>query len=82
MKHRMARLERENLMKTKDTVTTADVAKRAGLSKMTVSRVLNDHPYVSDDTRKKVMQSVKELGFIPNTLAKRFFTGKTHRNSS
>jgi LacI family transcriptional regulator len=64
-------------MKKKVTVTTADVAARAGLSKMTVSRVLNDHPYVSDDTRKRVMKAVNDLGFTPNTMAKRFFTGKT-----
>ncbi|NCC53208.1 MAG: LacI family transcriptional regulator, partial [Spartobacteria bacterium] len=64
-------------MKKKVTVTTADVARRAGLSKMTVSRVLNDHPYVTDETRSRVMKAVEELGFTPNTLAKRFFTGKT-----
>lgn len=64
-------------MKNKETVTTADVARRAGLSKMTVSRVLNDHPYVSAETREKVMTAVRELGFTPNTLAKRFFTGRT-----
>jgi len=64
-------------MKKKVTVTTADVARRAGLSKMTVSRVLNDHPYVSAETRTRVMKAVEDLGFTPNTLAKRFFTGKT-----
>ncbi len=59
------------------TVTTKDIADRTGLSKMTVSRVLNNHPYVSEETRRKVMAAVRELGFTPNTLAKRFFTGKT-----
>ncbi len=58
-------------------VTTKDIAERTGLSKMTISRVLNGHPYVSDETRQKVMGAVRELGFRPNTLAKRFFTGKT-----
>ncbi len=58
-------------------VTTADIARHTGLSKMTVSRVLNQHPYVSEQTRIKVMAAVKELGFRPNTLARRFFTGKT-----
>ena len=60
-----------------EAVTTKDIAERTGLSKMTVSRVLNNHPYVSEDTRRKVMAAVRELGFRPNTLAKRFFTGKT-----
>jgi DNA-binding LacI/PurR family transcriptional regulator len=64
-------------MKKRQTVTTADVARRAGLSKMTVSRVLNDHPYVSEKTRKRVLDIVREMGFTPNTLAKRFFTGQT-----
>lgn len=59
------------------TVTTKDIADRTGLSKMTVSRVLNNHQYVSEETRRKVMAAVRELGFTPNTLAKRFFTGKT-----
>ena len=63
--------------KPKPAVTTEDIARRTGLSKMTVSRVLNNHPYVSVETRKKVMDAVKDLGFRPNTLAKRFFTGKT-----
>jgi LacI family transcriptional regulator len=58
-------------------VTTRDIAEKTGLSKMTVSRVLNNHPYVSDETRRKVMTAVRDLGFRPNTLAKRFFTGKT-----
>jgi len=58
-------------------VTTKDIADATGLSKMTVSRVLNNHPYVSAKTKKKVEQAVKKLGFRPNMLAKRFFTGRT-----
>lgn len=64
-------------MRRQRTITTADVARRAGLSKMTVSRVLNEHPYVSEQTRKRVLDAVHELGFTPNALAKRFFTGRT-----
>lgn len=63
--------------KAQAAVTTKDIAERTGLSKMTVSRVLNKHPYVSEETRQKVMEAVHELGFRPNTLAKRFFTGRT-----
>lgn len=59
------------------TVTMADIAKVTGLSKMTISRVLNHHPYVSSETRKKVETAMRKLGFQPNMLAKRFFTGKT-----
>lgn len=63
--------------KTGQAVTTKDIADATGLSKMTVSRVLNNHPYVSADARKRVQQAVRKLGFRPNALAKRFFTGKT-----
>lgn len=62
----------------KRVVTMADIARVTGLSKMTVSRVLNKHPHVSEATRRKVEAAVRTLGFQPNTLAKRFFTGKTH----
>jgi LacI family transcriptional regulator len=63
--------------KAQAAVTTKDIAERTALSKMTVSRVLNNHPYVSEETRRKVMEAVREMGFRPNTLAKRFFTGRT-----
>lgn len=68
---------RKRAAKGEAAVTTKDIAERTGLSKMTVSRVLNNHPYVSPETKKKVMDAVRDLGFRPNTLAKRFFTGKT-----
>jgi len=64
-------------MKKNGGITTKDIALRTGLSKMTVSRVLNNHHYVSKETKKKVLDAVEEMGFRPNTLAKRFFTGKT-----
>lgn len=45
------------------------IAKRLGVSKMTVSRVLNNHPYVSDKVRKKVQDIMKELKYRPNMSA-------------
>ena len=51
-------------------ITIADVAKRAGVSKMTVSRVINDSGYISDETRARVEAAIKELGYIPNALAR------------
>lgn len=50
--------------------TINDVAKRAGVSKMTVSRVINNSGYISDKTRSTVEQAIKELGYIPNALAR------------
>lgn len=48
----------------------ADVARLAGVSTMTVSRVLNSHPSVTDATRERVERAIKELGYRPNTAAR------------
>ena len=48
--------------------TIEDVAKLAGLSRTTVSRVINNHPYVSDE-KKRVQLAMKHLGFVPNSAA-------------
>jgi LacI family transcriptional regulator len=47
-----------------------DVAKRAGVAPITVSRVINNSGYTSQATREIVEAAVKELGYIPNTLAR------------
>lgn len=46
-----------------------DIAKRAGVSVSTVSRVLNNHPYVSESKRKAVQDVIDELDYTPNRLA-------------
>ena len=51
-------------------MTIKDIARLSGVGVATVSRVLNDHPDVSDETRRKVMAVVSEHGFQPNTNAK------------
>ena len=51
-------------------MTIKDIAKLSGCSVTTVSRVLNDHPDVSEETRKKVLAVVEQCGFTPNTNAK------------
>ncbi len=48
--------------------TIRDVAKRAGVATMTVSRVINNSGYVSEETRVKVETAVAELGYVPNML--------------
>ena len=50
-------------------VSLADVAKAAGVSKMTASRVLRDEGGFSEKTRVKVMTEVERLGYFPNRLA-------------
>lgn len=53
-------------MQRKKYATIKDVAKKAGISVSTVSRVLNDKPDVSNATKKKVLQSAEEIGFVRN----------------
>ncbi|ARC46849.1 LacI family DNA-binding transcriptional regulator [Streptococcus sp. SG1] len=57
----------------------SDIAKKAGVAKSTVSRVINHHPYVSDETRKKVMDLIAELDYMPNQLARDLSRGKTQK---
>lgn len=52
-------------------VTLKDIAKHTGLSVTQVSRAINNHSDVSEATKKKVMKTVDELGYVPNLAAKR-----------
>lgn len=54
----------------------SDVARRAGVSVPTVSRVLNDAAYVSEDKRKRVMTAIDELGFRPSAAARALVAGR------
>jgi DNA-binding LacI/PurR family transcriptional regulator len=55
-----------------------DVARRAGVSHQTVSRVLNDHPNVSPKTRADVMAAIRDLGYRRNAAARTLVTGRTN----
>ncbi|OKL36853.1 LacI family DNA-binding transcriptional regulator [Domibacillus mangrovi] len=55
-----------------------DVAQKSGVSKTTVSRVLNNEKYVSDEKREKVLSAIKELGYAPNWVARSLVTKKTN----
>lgn len=52
-----------------------DVARSAGVSHQTVSRVLNGHPSVSPQTRALVLTAIDDLGYRPNTTARALATG-------
>ena len=54
-----------------------NVATRAGVSTMTVSRVLNNSGYVSMDARRRVEAAIAELGYVPNTLARSLRSKRT-----
>jgi DNA-binding LacI/PurR family transcriptional regulator len=56
----------------------ADVARLAGVSHQTVSRVLNDHPNVRPPTRDKVLAAIRELAYRPNAAARTLVTRRTH----
>ena len=51
-------------------MTIKDIARLSGVGVTTVSRVLNDHPDVSEETRRRVLAVVAEQGFQPNTNAR------------
>jgi LacI family transcriptional regulator len=55
-----------------------DIAKHAGVAPITVSRVINNSGYVSQSTRERVEASVKELGYVPNTIARGLRSKRTH----
>lgn len=51
-------------------ITVKDVAKKAGVATSTVSRVVNNHPSISEATKKKVQKVMDELGYVPNIAAR------------
>jgi LacI family transcriptional regulator len=59
-------------------VTIKDVAKFAGVSSMTVSRVLNDRPDVSPQTRKRIQEVIQELGYAPSEIARSLSHGRSN----
>ena len=58
-------------------VTIVDVARHAGVSKSTVSLVMNDSPLIREATKEKVRRSIEELGYVPNFAARNLSTAKT-----
>ena len=55
----------------KNNVTIKDVAKLAGVSISTVSRVINDSKPVTDEVKQRVLDVIKETGYVPNPLAEK-----------
>ncbi|MBE0690940.1 MAG: LacI family DNA-binding transcriptional regulator [Anaerolineae bacterium] len=51
--------------------TIREVADHVGVSPATVSRVLNNYPYISDEVRQNVLKAIAELGYEPNRVAQR-----------
>lgn len=59
-------------------VTITDVAKQAGVSPVTVSRVVNNTDYVSVKTREKVEKAIADLGYIPSAMARGLRINRTY----
>lgn len=55
-----------------------DIARDLGVSVITVSKVLRNHPDVGDETRDRVLARVKELDYRPNLAARSLVTGRTY----
>jgi DNA-binding LacI/PurR family transcriptional regulator len=60
--------------------TIADVAKKAGVSRSTVSYALSNKRPISEETRQRIQQAIDELGYRPNATAKRMATREVSRN--
>ncbi len=58
--------------------TVLDVAKVAGVAPITVSRVINNSGYISQETKEKVEAAIIELGYVPNTLARGLRSKRTN----
>jgi LacI family transcriptional regulator len=62
----------------KKKVTIRDVARQAGVSYQTVSRVLNENESVAEDTRERVLRAMQALDFVPNRIAQMLTTNRSH----
>ena len=58
-------------------VRLKDIARDLGVSVVTVSKVLRDHPDIGESTKERVLKQVKELQYHPNLMARGLVTGKT-----
>lgn len=61
----------------KKNVTIKDIARAAGVTHPTVSRALNNHPAISETTRKQIVKLAHEMGYVPNATARGLKTNPT-----
>ena len=60
-------------------VTSHDVARLAGVSQPTVSRALRDSPKVSEETKARVREAARALGYVPSETGRALSSGRTRR---
>ena len=59
-------------------VTLADIARELGVSKMTVSRAINNNPLISADTRERVLEVARRMSYQPNQHARALATNRSY----
>ena len=59
-------------------VSMKDISKACGVSVATVSKALNDHKDIGEDTKERIRQVAKEMGYSPNSAAKALKTNRTN----
>src|SRR3569832_816864 len=65
--------------RSRGSITNEDVAREAGVSAMTVSRVINKERNVREETRRRVLETIERLNYSPNSAARNLAAGEaTH----
>ena len=59
-------------------VTLADIARELGVSPMTVSRAINNHPHINPETRERVLAAARRMNYQPNQHARALATHRSH----
>ncbi|HHT11414.1 MAG TPA: LacI family transcriptional regulator [Candidatus Atribacteria bacterium] len=68
-------MDKNHHKKLKKRATLIDVARLSGVSTGTISRILNNHPSVSEEARKKVEEAIKKLNYVPLSAARSLAKG-------
>ena len=58
--------------------TLADIASALGVSKMTVSRAINNHPEISSETRARILDTAQRMNYRPNQFARALTTNRSY----
>src|ERR671932_671311 len=58
--------------------TRADIARELGLSKMTVSRAINNHPEIRPETRARILEAAQKMNYRPNQHARALTTNRSY----
>src|SRR5882724_10952029 len=66
------------MLPKKKKTTIYDIARHTGVSYQTVSRVVNNSDSVAEETRKRVLQAMSELEFVPNKIARMLTTNQSY----